>query len=110
MDKENHSVFIPDDIGLTKGTNLIGDGSYNRNSTSLIWWMGGNSRPPDARDAAVVLRGRRVVKKTYMRSKLPKNAMDSPGGGFVEEGTPAFIDDGESASKQGEEGTPAFSL
>ena len=117
LDKENHSVFIPYDIGLTKGTKLIRDGLGSSISASLIQQMGGNSRPPDAKLTVVVLKGRRVVKKTYVMSKIPKNIVGSPGalfsttdGGIVEDGSPASIDDADGDSKQGEEGAPAFSI
>ena len=65
----------------------------------------------------MVLRGKRVVKKTYVRRKLPVNVVGSPellllamDGGFSEEGSPILVDDEVSFLEQGEEGTPAISL
>ena len=58
-----------------------------------------------------------MVKKTFVRSKITKNVVGSPGalfsatnGGIVEDGSPSFVDDGDGDSKQGEERTPAFSI
>ena len=96
---------------------MDGEGSDNANSFSLIRRTGGSGRPPNGRGAAVVLKGRRVVKKTYGRNKLSKNVMGpsydlilATDDGLVEEGTPDFVNDGDRASMQGEEGTSGSTL
>ena len=75
------------------------------------------ARPPEAKGAVVVLRGRRVVKKTYVRKKFPINVVGSSDvllsaidEGFGEDGSPNLVEDGIIVSEQGGEGTPAFSL
>ena len=71
--KENHSVFLSDDGGPTKtkfGTMI----SQLLHTRCLIQRTGGSGRPPDAKSVVVVLKGRRAVKKTYVRNKLSKNA------------------------------------
>ena len=63
LDKEKHSVYIPFESG---------------SSSSLIHRTGrGRGRPPDDRNA-VVLKGKRVVKKVNTRSKVFKSTVSLP--------------------------------
>ena len=108
MDKDNHSVFIPDDGGPAKTKNRNDDGLATMTSTSLIQRMGGSDRPSGPRSVAVALRGRCVVKRTFVRNKLSKEAVglfrdlgSLIDGGLVKEG--AVVDDGDSVSIRGEE-------
>ena len=113
MDKENHSVFLLDDDGPAKTKNRNGDGSAMKTSTSLIQRIGGSGRPPNPRSVTAVLRGRHMVKKTYVRNKLSKKAVGPSCDlgsvndyGLVDER--AVVDDGDGVSIRGEEGTLTF--
>ena len=106
LDKESHSVFLPYGGEPTKPKNWNLDISASKHSASLIQRMGSSGGRPLAR-SVVVLKGRRVVKKTYVRNKLPKNVVGlscdrapDTDGGLVKERV--FADDGDCVSLQGE--------
>ena len=63
LNKENQSVFISDGDDLSKPKNGNLDMSVCNNSASFIQRTGSSrGRPPDTR-SAIVLKGRRVIKK-----------------------------------------------
>ena len=73
LDKDNHSVCVPNSAGYVKPSKKNIHISSQSNSSSLIHRTGkGGGRPPEDRNM-VVLRGRKVVKKTSARSRVFKS-------------------------------------
>ena len=75
LDKENHSVFIPDAARSSMVSSQPSQIRPQRKVSSLILGTGrAGGRPPDDRNL-VVLKGRKVVQKPHMRSKLNRGTL-----------------------------------
>ena len=104
LDKENHSVFIPDAARSSMVSSQPSQIRPQRKASSLILGTGrAGGRPPDDRNL-VVLKGRKVVQKPHMRSKLTRGTLGMSSnifeGRFVDSfEQPDLIEDEENAQK-----------